>query len=515
MAGVNETPRQKMMGILYLVLLGLAATTITEKVLDAFRNLTVGLENSTNNVQSTIDQTFAAFQAGKLKNEPERAKPIWERANRVKAAVEDLNNYINETKAKLQEVNGGVDATSGDLKGREDVDVSPRIMIVHHRADSLKAKIEETEKRILAELDAPSRQNFKMALNANDPPRSRDGVARSWQDNFFGDGIPLTAAFTALTKIQADLRNTESEAIKNILGEVDKAVMNLDQFSAVAVPTSSTYVLLGQPYTAEVYLTAFDSKTNPDMVVGGQKLNVAGGKGTYTVSTSREGEFKWFATISAKKADGTTATYKSEELTYRVAKPSAVVSPDKMNVFYVGVDNPVSVSAPGTPDDKLHVSITGGGSATITGSKGHYIVNVKATGPAKITITGEGDKGKSTVLGTADFRCKRIPTPHCRFGGKSGGTVAKALLTGQDKVFANLEDFDFATTFNINHFTLYIIKPRSDVQTFESNTNTLTAQMKSAMSSIIPGTRVMFDNVFATGPDGMRRPLDPITFTAQ
>jgi len=511
MAGVNETPRQKMMGILYLVLLGLAATTITEKVLDAFRNLTVGLENSTTNVQSTIDQTFAAFAAGKLKNEPERAKPIWERANRVKAAVEDLDKYIAQTKAML-EADHGFDSSAGDLKGREDVDLSPRIMITHHRADTLRAKIEETKSKIIAELDATGRANFKMALNANDPPRSRDGVARSWQDNFFGDGTPLTAAFTALTKVQADLRNTESEAIKNILGEVDKAVMNLDQFSAVAVPTSSTYVLLGQPYTAEVYLTAFDSKTNPDMMVGGQKLNVAGGKGTYTVSTSREGEFKWFAMISAKKADGTVASYKSEELTYRVARPSAVVSPDKMNVFYVGVDNPVSVSAPGTADDKLHVSISAG---TITGSKGHYIVTVKQTGPVKITISGEGDKGRSTVLGTADFRCKRIPTPHVRFGGKSGGSVAKALLTGQDKVFANLEDFDFQTQFNINHFTLYIIKPRSDVQTFETNTNALTAQMKAAMASIIPGTRVMFDNVFATGPDGMRRPLDPITFTAQ
>jgi hypothetical protein len=41
MASANETPRQKMMGILYLVLLGLAATTITDKVLDAFRSLTI------------------------------------------------------------------------------------------------------------------------------------------------------------------------------------------------------------------------------------------------------------------------------------------------------------------------------------------------------------------------------------------------------------------------------------------------------------------------------------------
>ena len=512
MAGVNETPRQKMMGILYLVLLGLAATTITQQVLDAFRNLTVGLESSTNNVQATIDQTFAAFAAGKLKDEPERAKPAWDRANRVKAAVEDLNKTILDIKSQFEKECGGFDEGAGDYKNREDVDIVPRIMMVHKRADELKAKIEDTKKKILAELDPVTSKNFKMALNADDPPKAKGEVKKNWQESFFGDGIPLTAGFTALTKIQSDLRSTESEAIKSILGQVDKAVMNLDEFAAVAVPTSSTYVLLGQQYTAEVYLTAFDSKTNPDMTVGGQKLNVSAGKGTYTVGTSHEGEFKWFASITAKKADGSTATYKTPEMTYIVARPSAVVSPDKMNVFYIGVDNPVSVSAPGAPEDKLQVSISGG---SITGSKGHYMVNVKNTGTVKVTISGPGANGKPTVLGTSEFRCKRIPTPHVRFGGKSGGTVPKALLTGQDKVFANLEDFDFQTQFNINHFTLYVIKPRSDVQTFESNTNTLTPAMKSALSGVIPGTRVIVDNVFATGPDGMRRSLDPITFTTQ
>ena len=81
MAALKETPRQKMMGILYLVLLGIAATTVTDHVLDAFRNLTISLETSTKNVQTTVDNTFVSFEATKLKNEPERAKPVYERAS--------------------------------------------------------------------------------------------------------------------------------------------------------------------------------------------------------------------------------------------------------------------------------------------------------------------------------------------------------------------------------------------------------------------------------------------------
>jgi len=79
MAALNETPRQKMMGILYLVLLGIAATTVTDHVLDAFSNLTVSLQTSTKNVQSTVSNAFAAFEATKLKSDPVRNQPIYDR----------------------------------------------------------------------------------------------------------------------------------------------------------------------------------------------------------------------------------------------------------------------------------------------------------------------------------------------------------------------------------------------------------------------------------------------------
>lgn len=510
MAGLNETPRQKMMGILYLVLLGLAATTITQQVLDSFRNLTVGLESSTSNVQSTITQAFASFSATKLKEDPVRATPYWERANRVKKACDDLAKYIADTKAIFEKECGGFDAEAGDYKQRENVDISPRIMILNKRGAEMRKLIETTRTKILAELDQKDRANFKMALNAEAPPK-KEGIKRSWEENFFGDGIPLTAAITALTKINADLISTESEAVKSILGDVGKSAIVLDQFAAVAIPQGS-YILLGQPYTADVFLTAFSNTINPDITVGGQKLTVKDGKGLYTVNTSREGEFKWSAVIHMKKSDGTVGEWKTEELSYRVAKPSAVVSPDKMNVFYIGVDNPVSVSAPGTPKEKLKISVTNG---TVTGANGAYNIQVKAAGKVTVTITGEGEKGKSTVLGTSEFRCKRLPNPRAKFGGKTGGTVPKAQITSQNKVFASVDDFDFNVTFNINHFKLIVQRPRTDAQIFENNTAILTATMQSYLAQSAPGTRVIFDDIFATGPDGQRRSLDAMIFTVQ
>lgn len=500
-----------MMGILYLVLLGIAATTVTDHVLDAFRNLTVSLETSTKNVQTTVDNTFASFEATKLKNEPVRAKPVYDRAVLVKKYSADLDSKINEIKAELIKEGGGVDEKSGDVSARADVDISPRIMIRKKRAIDLKKDIEDTRTKILSTLSPKEQEGLKLALNAEDPPKRKGSLQTTWEDDNFGDGIPLTAALTALTKIQADLRNTESDVVKKILGEVDVAVITLDRFEAVAVAPTS-YVLVGQQYKADVFLSASDSKTNPEILVGGQKLNIVDGKGLYTAAATSEGEKKWSATIRIKQTDGTMKDYKLAEQTYTVAKPSAVVSPDKMNVFYIGVDNPVTVSAPGFAKDKIRVSMSAG---TMTGANGSYIAKVSQRGNVKVTVSGVMEGGKSTVLGVSEFRVKPIPPPHVKFVGKGGGRLSVPAMKSQNRIFAILEDFDFAATFNVNHFTMFIAKPRSDIQKFESNSGTFTPEMQSAMNSIVSGSRVTFDFVFATGPDGLKRSLDPIIFTVE
>jgi len=508
MAGLKETPRQKMMGILYLVLLGLAATTVTDHVLDAFRNLTVSLETSSKNVSATVETSMSSFEATKLKNEPERAKPVWEKAQQVKTAVADLDKMINNIKEELVTFGGGRDIVSGDVSNRADIDISAREMVRKGRAKELKAKIEDTRKKILSCLPDKDK-NVQLALSAQDPPRNRGGVVSSWEESNFGEGIPLTAALTALTKIQADMRNSEADAIKKILGEVDKAVINLDRFDAVAVAPTS-YILVGQQYTADVFLTASDSKANPEVSVGGQSLKIVDGKGLYTVSASREGEFKWVGTVKVKQADGTMKEYKTKEQVYTVARPSAVVSPDKMNVFYIGVPNPVSVSAPGFAKDKIKVTMSAG---SITGSGGVFVVNVTQPGKVTVTVTGMLDGGKTTVLGSSEFRTKRIPPPIVKFSAKPGGSITAAEAKVQNRIFAVLEDFDFEAKFTIERFKLYIVKPRADVVALESTSNSFTPAMTAAMQGIIPGSRIVFDDIYATGPDNVRRSLSPITFT--
>ncbi len=510
MAALNETPRQKMMGILYLVLLGIAATTVTDHVLDAFSNLTVSLETTSKNVQSTVSNTFSAFEATKLKSDPVRNTPIHDKALKVKKYVDDLNLYIEDVKKNLTNEGGGLES-DGELKAKADVEIAPRWLRKGH-AKELKDRIEDTRSKILAALDKSETAGLNLSLSAQDPPKKADQPGVSWEEDNFGDGIPLVAAITALTKIQSDLKNTEADVVGRIL-QADKTQIVLDRFEAVAVAPSS-YILVGEQYKADVFLTASNTTSNPEIVIGGQKLNVVNGKGLYTVTAAGEGVKTWSGVIRVKKTDGTIEEHQIPEQTYTVAKPAATISPDKMNVFYIGLPNPVSISAPGFSDDKIRVSLSAG---EISGGKGNYVFNFKSNhrGKVNVTVSGELEKGKSKVLGTKEFRVKPLPPPHVKFANKGGGRLNAVAMKSANRLFAILEDFEFEATFTIKHFTLYINKPRSDVFVKESNSNVLTPEMQSAMNTITPGTRVTFDNVLVVGPDGIQRSLDPITFSVE
>jgi gliding motility-associated protein GldM len=509
MAGGKETPRQRMIGILYLVLLGLIALEVPENLLDAFKNISDSLNASKKNVQVGIDNSFTAFEKTKLVEQAERAKPIYAKAQQAKKLANDLDAYIENLKTTLVNESGGMNEATGDYAGREGMDFSVDLMVDRRKNGyELHKKIDQTREQLLALLDPKDRVGVNLSLNAT-PPKQRAGFpTKDWEQANFGEGIPMGAAMTALIKIQSDVKNSENEVVKKILGKVDQAVVNLDKFNAVAVAPTS-YVLVGQPYTAQVFLTASDSHSNPDITVEGSKLPTDAGVGKYSGSTGSEGIHTWVGTIKVRQTDGTFKEYKTAPQTYQVARPSAVVSPDKMNVLFIGVANPVSVSAPGVPKEKLHVSISTG---SLSGSAGKYEATVNGTGDATITVSGDMN-GKTQVLGSTLFRIKRIPDPKAQFAGKSSGTTSAANLKAQDRLFAKLENFYFDIKFDVVRFTMVVMRPRQDAVILNSSSSELTPAMKQALGTIGPGSKVIFGNIMATGPGGQRG-LDDIILSA-
>jgi len=129
-------------------------------------------------------------------------------------------------------------------------------------------------------------------------------------------------------------------------------------------------------------------------------------------------------------------------------------------------------------------------------------------------VSDEVALGTTRTLSTTEFKVKRIPDPIAKFGGQTGGNMATVALKAQNAVFATLENFDFDAKFKVTKFSMIIAKPRADAIVLSTNGGSLSPAMKTALNGIVPGTRVIFDNIIAVGPDGSPRQLNAIALTA-
>lgn len=495
-----------MIGIMYLVLMAMLALNVSDTILNAFSTINNSLKTSTSNVNSSLIQSVNAFEQTKLKENPVKAKPILDKIKLTQKVAGELDGYVQALKDEMIKAGDGIDPETGEIVGRDNLDISTHILWNEGKGKGyiLQKKINETRKKLINLLEPRDRPTVSFTLDALDPKkRANAGTKKDWVLTNFGEGTPLTAAITILTKVQADTKNAENAIVRKFLSKMDEAMVNLDKFTAVAVSPSS-YVIQGTPYTSEVFLTAYDSQNNPDISVGGSKLSTKDGRGLYTVSTSREGEFKWKGSVRVKQVDGTMKTYETAEQTYRVARPSAVVSPDKMNVFYIGVPNPVSVSAPGIAKEKLRVGMTTG---SITGANGTFTVRVSGGTQTTVSVSAETSPGKVQSLGSSNFRIKRVPDPYATFAGSASGPLSRSSAVNVNRLEAALDNFDFELKFKVVKFNIAINKPGQDPLFYNSPDGSFSGQIKTAVNRLSPGDVVSFNSIVVNGEDGSTRQL--------
>ena len=175
MAGGKETTRQRMINIMYLVLLAMLALNVSDTILDAFKNINDSLETSKNNVNTSVEQLFTAFQNTKLKDEPARAQPIWEKAQQAKAYAGELDGYIQKLKARFAAEGRGVDEETGDLVERGNQDIAQGIMINQKEGEKLQKMINETREKLIGLLNPEDRAGVTFTLVANDEGKNVNG----------------------------------------------------------------------------------------------------------------------------------------------------------------------------------------------------------------------------------------------------------------------------------------------------------------------------------------------------
>jgi gliding motility-associated protein GldM len=528
-----ESTRQKMINMMYLVLTAMLALNVAAEVLESFRIVDASLVQTLNNVNRKNEQIYSAFDAAYIQN-PAKVKEWKDKADQVRQKTNVLITKIKDLKEQLVLASGGIPLkntepgfvfaseapfivnTKGDtilIKKEDDLNTPSEIMINKKKAADLKADMNEYRDFIAGYVEAgsPLHDNLIKQLDTADPKINlkEGGEKKTWESLHF-ESKPLIAVITMLSNMQIDIQNAETNIITTLYGQIDAASFKFNKLGARVI-AKSTYVLEGDQFEAEIFLAAEDTTQQPEIFVGGTKLSMKDGKGIYRVSASKVGTFKWDGLIKFKNPEGNIDSYpfKSE---YQVGKPSATISPTKMNVLYMGIANPIKVSAAGVASENLEITVNNGRYEKSGDDFLVYPSKLDALGKiTSISVTAKMN-GESRPMGSMVFRVKEVPDPLATIGGKNSGNLKKEELMAEDGVFAELKDFDFDLKFKVTQFDVNYTGAGGYSKVDKSTTNRFTQEQKDHFSKLTQGSMIYIDNIMAKGDDGTNRPLAPIGF---
>ncbi|HEY5406992.1 MAG TPA: gliding motility protein GldM [Ginsengibacter sp.] len=499
-------PRQKMINVMYLVLTAILALNVSNEVISAFKVVNTSLETSNDNISASNNNLFESLKDKLAASESHDKAAIWApRAVEAQKYSDAMYQYLDSLKLALKisadlRMKAPLPGTTDSLEDfrADNLDASTRMFETHGQGEILKARLDQYKKDMLG-IDPTINSQFEHSFPVSThPPRSVDGKKKDFTQSFF-HMTPTIAAITILSKFQNNIKNAENEIVTYCHTQIGKVEVHMDK-TGVLVGTNSTYLMPGQQLEITAGVGAYSSKTATTISINGSNVPVTDGSGKYTTTVSGPGEHTVNVNVRFTDENNQIQT-KSVPVKYTVGTPGgAAVMLDKMNVFYIGVPNPVTINS-GTGWDKTHVSMTSGSLAS-AGGPGKFIVNVKEVGKTTITVNADG---KNTSY---DFRIKRIPDPKLMVGPKSGGRMQSVIFKNQQFCRADLENFDFDARFSVLSATVYFSGANfPSVTTASINSGSL-AGLSAQMAKCIPGTSINFDNVRVQGPDGTIRTID-------
>jgi gliding motility-associated protein GldM len=522
MAGYKETPRQKMIAMMYLVLTALLALNVSVEILEAFIVVNESLETTNNNLNGKVTGAYEKFQ-NQYNLNPKKVGPYWEQAQKVHKLATDMVAYIQTTKYDVIANVEGISVSQAKttplrlLKNKDNFD-KPTLYFIGDSQDGsagkskeLKLKLQEFSNAMSQYVDAKAKGSIKGSINLTGPFHDASGAKQNWEMHHFYYTI-LAADVTILNKLISDVYGYEFDIVNHLYASVDAQDFKFNSIEAKVIPKSN-YVFLGETYEADVFVAAFDTIQSPEVVINGRTLPGKGGKVHFQMPATSEGFKNYNGFIKAKDATGAIISYPFKE-EYIVARPSLTISPTKMNVFYIGVENPVSISSGGLSDAQLKPTITPPANIyRVSGGSGWAVKVPPGVKSVKITISANIG-GKEKNLGGLDFRVKRVPSPIAKIGNTDGGPLSKNILIAAGAIIPNMpEDFEFDLNFEIISYTFTVVKG-GDIFSREGRGNVLTDEMKNIIRSSKRGERVWIENITAKGPDGTRK-LNSINLIVQ
>lgn len=499
-----------MINLMYLVLMAMLALNVSSDVLNGFSLVSESLTKSTQNACHVNNDIYKTFDE-QMKNNPTKVKQWYDKAQYVRGMSDSLFNLAEELKEAIVRESDGKEGDVNNIKNREDLEASEQVMLAdgRGRGKELYNAINSYRERIVKMVTDKEKKEIISSNLGTEVPMKARVVGKNWQEYMF-ESMPTAAAVTLLTKLQSDVRYAEGEVLHNLISNVDVKDIRVNQLNAYVIPSSQT-IVQGGTFSAQIIMAAVDTTRRPTIYIGGKPIK--SDKGFYEAVCSKTGDFTLNGFIEMLNGDGETVKRDFTQK-YTVVAPSATVSADIMNVLYAGYDNPMSVSVPGIPSNKLHVSMTGG--ALTQKGDGHYIARPTTPGGEAVFTVSAQNEGRTQEMGKFTFRVRKLPDPtafiaYATEGGEehfTGGSLTKQILMNTEGIGAAIDDGLLNIAFRVNSFEMLLFDAMGNAVPYKSNGANFSDQQKAQMRGLARNKRFFIRDIHATGPDGIERTLN-------
>lgn len=506
------SPRQKMINLMYIVLTAMLALNVSSDVLNGFTLVEDGLKRTNSNVSDRNAALYMQLEEFTRQN-PQKGKPWLDKAADVRRQTLSLYKYIDSLKLAIVRDADGVDGKVDNILNQDNLEASSKVMVTYGNGAKLERRLAAYRKYIAAYIADPKKQAAIQKALATEPVLQKGSMIKvPWVSGMF-ENMPVVASVTLLSKLQNDLLFAEGEALQTLVASVDAGDVRVNKLDAFVIPNSKL-VMRGGKYSADIVLAAVDTTQRPAIFVNGRQLPA--NTRTYEFMAGQTGTFTYSGYLDVTRGDGTTSRYPFQS-DYTVIEPTATVSATMMNVFYAGINNPISISVPGVAQNAVSATMTNG---SLTRSGDHWNAHPTRVGAECVITVTATLEGRSQTVSTSTFRVRKLPDPTAYIAYKdSKGNenhykgskpFAKSLLLAADGLDAAIDDDLLNVHYSVVNFETIVFDSMGNAMPEKSAGSRFSERQKTSFRRLSRGKRFYITRIRAKGPDGIVRDLSPM-----
>jgi gliding motility-associated protein GldM len=499
-----------MINLMYVVLMAMLALNVSSDVLEGFSLVDEGLNRTKANSTTQNEAIYKELEEA-MKQNPEKTRQWYEKAQQVHKMSDSLYSFAEALKWEIVREADGDDADLNNIEGRDNLEAPTHVMLAsgEGKGGKLKKASEHYREGITSMINDENQKKIIKANLSTEVPKKAKLQGKNWQEYMF-ENTPVAAAITLLTKLQTDVRHAEGEMLHQLVANIDVKDVRVNQINAYVIPNAQT-VVRGGRFSAQIIMAAVDTTQRPEIYVGNTLLKSENGR--YETVCGSTGEFTLKGYLIMKNGNGETIRREFSQ-PYTVVEPSATVSATMMNMLYAGYQNPISVSVPGVPTNKINLSMTNG---TLTKKDGGNYVAVpsKVGEDVTFTVTAQNE-GRSQEMGKFTFHVRKLPDPtgylqYTDAKGNSsrfkGGRISKQAIVAAGGIGAAIDDGLLDISFRVLGFETLFVDNMGNVVPEVSSSASFTPNQLNRIRSLSRGKLFNISRIRVVGPDGIERTL--------